>query len=91
MPKNSGKMKRQVIFGDFIYVVKIEAEDDDDGYVGSVVGLPGCLSDGETVEELLENIKDAIECYLEALEDMRKEGMLVKVDLSKRKLRKASA
>ncbi|MEH2084102.1 MAG: type II toxin-antitoxin system HicB family antitoxin [Nostoc sp.] len=34
-----------------------------------VPSLPGCISEGETVEEALENIQEAIELYLEPLED----------------------
>lgn len=35
------------------------------GYDVHVPSLPGCHSQGETEEEALENIKDAIETYLE--------------------------
>jgi predicted RNase H-like HicB family nuclease len=31
--------------------------------------LPGCLSEGETVEEALKNIQEAVELYLEPVED----------------------
>jgi len=31
--------------------------------------LPGCVSEGETVEEALGNIQEAIELYLEPVED----------------------
>jgi predicted RNase H-like HicB family nuclease len=31
--------------------------------------LPGCVSEGETVEETLGNIQEAIELYLEPVED----------------------
>jgi predicted RNase H-like HicB family nuclease len=31
--------------------------------------LPGCISQGETKEEALKNIKEAIELYVEALID----------------------
>jgi len=34
------------------------------GYVVTVPALPGCVSEGDTREEALENIKDAIEGYL---------------------------
>jgi len=34
-----------------------------------VPSLPGCISQGETYEEALENIKDAIEFYPESDED----------------------
>ena len=39
------------------------------GYVAYVPALPGCFSQGETIEETLENIKEAIELYLEVLEE----------------------
>jgi len=39
------------------------------GYVAYVPALPGCFSQGETKEEALKNIKEAIELYLEVLEE----------------------
>lgn len=39
------------------------------GYSVYVPSLPGCISEGETVEEALGNIKEAIELYLEPVED----------------------
>ena len=36
------------------------------GYTVYVPSLPGCISEGETKEEALKNIKEAIELYLEA-------------------------
>lgn len=35
------------------------------GYTVHVPSLPGCISQGETKEEALKNIKEAIELYLE--------------------------
>jgi predicted RNase H-like HicB family nuclease len=37
------------------------------GYTAYVPVLPGCVSEGETVEEALANIREAIEVYLESL------------------------
>ena len=37
----------------------------EEGYSVSVPGLPGCWSQGQTEQEALENIRDAIEEYLE--------------------------
>ncbi len=34
------------------------------GYVASVPELPGCVSQGKTLDEAIENIKDAIKGYL---------------------------
>jgi len=42
----------------------------EEGYSVSVPELPGCLSQGETREEALVNIEDAIREYLEAAEEL---------------------
>jgi predicted RNase H-like HicB family nuclease len=39
------------------------------GYTVYVPSLPGCISEGETEAEALANIKEAIELYLEPVED----------------------
>jgi predicted RNase H-like HicB family nuclease len=50
--------------------VKVVLEPSDEGgYTVYVPSLPGCISEGETVEEALENIQEAIELYLEPVED----------------------
>jgi|CXWL01.1.fsa_nt_gi predicted RNase H-like HicB family nuclease len=41
------------------YQVVIE-QDEDGVYVGTVLGLPSCYSDGKTIDELMENLHDAI-------------------------------
>ena len=47
---------------------KIRLEEIDEGFAVWCPGLPGCWSQGETEEEALENIKDAITTYLETVE-----------------------
>ena len=42
---------------------------EDGGYTALVPSLPGCISEGDTKEEALENIREAIELYLEPVED----------------------
>jgi predicted RNase H-like HicB family nuclease len=39
------------------------------GYTAFVPGLPGCISEGESKEEALRNIREAIDLYLEPVED----------------------
>jgi predicted RNase H-like HicB family nuclease len=39
------------------------------GYTVYVPVLPGCISEGDTREEALTNIKEAVELYIESLED----------------------
>ena len=42
---------------------------DEGGYTAIVPSLPGCISEGDTKEEVLANIREAIELYLEPIED----------------------
>jgi len=42
---------------------------EDGGYTVYVPSLPGCISEGDTIEEALANIREAIELYLEPVED----------------------
>ncbi|HHJ05987.1 MAG TPA: type II toxin-antitoxin system HicB family antitoxin [Anaerolineae bacterium] len=42
---------------------------DEGGYTVYAPSLPGCISEGETEAEALENIREAIELYLEPVED----------------------
>ncbi|MDQ3586022.1 MAG: type II toxin-antitoxin system HicB family antitoxin [Acidobacteriota bacterium] len=47
---------------------RVLIEPDGDGvYVAEVPALPGCISQGQTREEAVENIKEAIAAYLESL------------------------
>ena len=48
------------------YRVVLEPQEEGD-YTVYVPALPGCVSQGETTEEALANIKEAIEVYLESL------------------------
>lgn len=55
-----------------VYDFKVILEPDETGgYVVSCPSLPGCYSQGETVEEAMKNIEEAI---LLCLEDMEAEG-----------------
>lgn len=42
------------------------------GYTVYVPSLPGCVSEGETYDEALKNIKEAIQLYLSALKERGK-------------------
>jgi predicted RNase H-like HicB family nuclease len=53
---------------------------DEGGFTATVPVLPGCVSEGESVEEAMANIREAIELYLEPIGDADggREGVLVK-------------
>ena len=49
-------------------------EQDEDGvFVGKVSELQGCLTQGDTLDELMQNIKEAIELCLELQAEEKKE------------------
>lgn len=52
---------------------------DEGGYTVYVPALPGCISEGDTIEEAMANIREAVELYLEPVEDdwVLEEGTLV--------------
>ena len=50
--------------------IKVVIEPSDEGgYTVYAPSLPGCISEGDTKEEALANIKEAIELYMEPVED----------------------
>ena len=44
-------------------------EEEDGGYVAVVPELPGCHTQGESLDEVVENVRETIELYLETLSD----------------------
>jgi len=53
---------------------KVNLKKTKEGYSVWVPGLPGCWSQGKTEAEALENIKDAIQAYLETVEELTKDS-----------------
>ena len=58
------------------YTVILQKEEDG-GYVATVPVLPGCVSQGNTRDEVLKNIEEAIEVYVE---DVRAAGENVPIE-----------
>ena len=59
-------MKKEKVFK---YTAVFEQDEEKGGYTVIVPSLPGCVSEGETFEEALKNIKEAAELYLEDLKE----------------------
>jgi predicted RNase H-like HicB family nuclease len=50
--------------------IKVVLEPSEEGgYTAIIPSLPGCISEGDTKEEALKNIQEALELYLEPVED----------------------
>ena len=58
------------------YTVILQKEEDG-GFIVTVPVLPGCVSQGDTREEALRNIEEAVEVYLE---DVRASGDPVPIE-----------
>lgn len=63
------------------YLIKLTYDKDYKGYVADVVNLYGCMSQGKTKKEALENVKKAIAAYTEALAKEEKAEALIKQSL----------
>ncbi len=53
------------------YRISVIVEKDADGYYAFCPGLQGCYTQGDSYEEAMENIKDAIRLHIE---DMKEAG-----------------
>ncbi|MGB3205631.1 MAG: type II toxin-antitoxin system HicB family antitoxin [Crinalium sp.] len=60
------------------YKVSIIIEKDEDGYYAYCPDLPGCQSQGDSLEEITENIQEAVELYVETLSPEEKHKLLSK-------------
>lgn len=54
------------------YLVQLTYDKSYKGYVADVVNLYGCMSQGKTKKEALENVTKAIKAYMEAVEKSSK-------------------
>jgi predicted RNase H-like HicB family nuclease len=61
---------------------KVVLERSEEGVAASVPGLPGCWSQGETEAEALENVRSAITEYLQAVDDLTRDGDVREVEVA---------
>ena len=54
----------------------------DEGYSVSVLGLPGCWSQGITEDKALQNIQDAIQEYLAVRDDLLEGAVVREVEVT---------
>lgn len=71
------KVQISLIYGEYMKV-NIVIEKDSHGYYAFCPEMKGCQSQGDSLDEVLSNIKEAIELYLETLSIKEKEICLSK-------------
>ena len=52
---------------EYRYTIILEPDPDEGGYTVTVPALPGCVTQGETIEEAIVMAKDAIRLFIETL------------------------
>ncbi len=63
-------------------IYKVVLHESEEGYSISCPGLPGCWSQGETAEEALSNIKDAIQEYLAVVDELVKDADVREIEVT---------
>lgn len=58
------------------YKVSVVIEKDDYGYYAYSPELEGCQTQGDSLEEIMSNIREAVELYLEILSEEEKKQLL---------------
>jgi len=51
------------------FEIIIEKEEDDEGYFAYSPSLPGCVSNGRTIEEAKRNIRESLQQHIMSLHD----------------------
>ena len=51
---------------DYFVEMRLLPEAEGGGWMASVPDLPGCMSDGDTIEQAAVNVGDAIDCWVDA-------------------------
>ena len=54
------------------YTVILEPDDEGKGFTVEVPALPGCITEGDNIEDALSNAKEAIELFIETLKELGK-------------------
>ena len=55
------------------YTAVFEPDEKGGGFTVTIPALPGCISEGDTFEKALQNIKEAASLYLEVMQSKKEE------------------
>ena len=62
---------------EYPFVIRPLSTEDGGGFVIEYPDLPGCMSDGETIEEAIANGKDAVKGWIETCKKLGREVPLI--------------
>lgn len=68
-PEEGGYLAKFPFLPRYPFLMSILPPEEGGGYLIEFPDLPGCMSDGETIEETIENGKDAVFCWIETAKD----------------------
>lgn len=66
-------MEKKIVRKIYHYMAIFEPDEKFKGFTVTIPSLPGCISEGDTFEEALKNIKEAAGLYLETMIKEEKE------------------
>ena len=73
----SFKLPVDINGGSYVYEFDVViVKDETGGYIAFVPALPGCHTQGDSLEELMKKVKEAIELYMETLTEEDKKELL---------------
>lgn len=66
-------MVKKITHTIYQYTAVFEPDEKDGGFTVTIPSLPGCISEGDTFEEALQNIQEAASLYLEVIQSKKQE------------------
>ncbi len=65
-------MKKEKMF-DYPFFLRPLSKEEGGGYFIEFHDLPGCMSDGDTMLEAIQNGRDAVKCWIKAAQELERE------------------
>ena len=66
-------MRKQITHKIYQYTAIFEPDQKSGGFTVTIPSLPGCISEGDSFEEALENIQEAASLYIEVMKEQKVE------------------
>ena len=67
------KKRSKILHKVYQYTAIFEPDEEGGGFTATIPALPGCISEGDTFEETLKNIKEAASLYIEVMQNRKTE------------------